>query len=154
MLDAKETSLLAQMEPEAARHGIEIVTIEVTGAKKAPVVRVFIDTPDGVDFDVLTATQAWLGELLDRIDPFPGAYTLEVSSPGIDRPLRTPDHFRRFVGEEAKVRVAEPIDGRSNFKGTIESATDGAVSLSVDGEAVDIPFGIIRRANLVGTIDF
>ncbi|MEG0323438.1 MAG: ribosome maturation factor RimP, partial [Raoultibacter sp.] len=89
MLTAKERTLLEAMESQASEHGIEIVTVEVAGAKKAPTIRVYIDTPEGVSFDQLSSAQVWINDIMDRIDPFPGAYTLEVSSPGIDRPLRT-----------------------------------------------------------------
>ena len=97
MLTHKEQSLLDAIEPRAQAEGIEIVTIEIVGAKKAPTIRVYIDTDHGVGFDELSSAQAWMGDLMDEIDPFPGAYTLEVSSPGIDRPLRTIEHFERLV---------------------------------------------------------
>ncbi|WP_369525291.1 ribosome maturation factor RimP, partial [Parvibacter caecicola] len=85
MLSPVEAKLLKALEPQAEASGIEIVTIQVTGAKKAPTIRVYIDTPGGVSFDTLCASQAWINDVVDRIDPFPGAYMLEVSSPGIDR---------------------------------------------------------------------
>ena len=100
MLTHKEQSLLDALEPRAVAEGLEIVTLEVVGAKKAPTIRVYIDTDHGVGFDELSSAQSWMGDLMDEIDPFPGAYTLEVSSPGIDRPLRTPEHFERFAGEK------------------------------------------------------
>lgn len=153
MLTKKEQQLLDALSAPASEHGVEIVTVEVVGASKSPVIRVYIDTEDGVSFKELTESQEWIGELMDRIDPFPGAYTLEVSSPGIDRPLRTSAHFTRFAGEEAKVRTVKPLDGRSNFKGDIVSADDDGVTLVVDGSNVTIPFESIRRANLVGKID-
>lgn len=154
LLSAKERSLLEQMEPRAAADGVEIVTLEIVGAKKSPVIRVYIDTEDGVSFDTLSSTQAWMGKLLDEIDPFPGAYMLEVSSPGIDRPLRTLEHFRRFTGKKANIRTTKPLDGRSNFKGVIASVSDDAVSVDVDGLVVDIPFDTIKRANLIGEVNF
>ena len=89
MLSSKEASLLAALEPRAEAEGIEIVTVEVVGSRKAPTIRVYLDTPEGIAFEDITAAQVWVNEIMDEIDPFPGAYTLEVSSPGIDRPLRT-----------------------------------------------------------------
>lgn len=154
MLGRKEQQLLDALTPRAAQEGIEIVTIEVVGAKKAPAIRVFIDTPDGVSFDELFAAQTWINEIMDELDPFPGAYTLEVSSPGIDRPLRTIEHFARFVGEIAVVKLTKPQDGRGSWTGTIESAQDGIVVLNVDGETVSIPLETIKRAHLKGTVDF
>ena len=79
----------------------------------------YLDTAKGISFDEITAAQVWVNEIMDEIDPFPGAYTLEVSSPGIDRPLRTPEHFERFAGDEAYVVTNGPIEGRSRFTGTL-----------------------------------
>lgn len=154
MLTKKERQLLEALESSAEGRGVEIVTVEVIGSSKSPVVRVYIDSPEGVSFKELTESQEWIGELMDEIDPFPGAYTLEVSSPGIDRPLRTPEHFMRFVGEEAKIRTNGPIDGRSNFKGRIVSADEDTLALELEEGEAEIPMSAIRRANLVGKIDF
>lgn len=156
MLSAKEKMLLNSLEAHSSEHDIEIVTIEVIGAKKSPVIRVYIDTTGegNISFNELTEAQEWIGELMDEIDPFPGAYTLEVSSPGIDRPLRTPEHFKRFIGEEASVRTVEPIDGSKNFKGTIDDASSDEICILVDGKRANIAFDNIKRANLIGKIDF
>lgn len=154
MLTGKEKSLLAAMEPRAASEGVEIVTVEIAGAKRAPTIRVYIDAEGGVSFDELARTQAWIGELMDEIDPFPGAYMLEVSSPGIDRPLRTPEHFERFAGQTASVKTREPIEGRSSFTGELAGYSDGDVRLVVDGTELSIPYDSIKRARLKGTVDF
>ena len=82
MLTAKEQKLLDALEPTAAASGVEIVTLEIMGSKKAPTIRVFIDTEEGVSFDELASAQVWINRIMDEIDPFPGAYMLEVSSPG------------------------------------------------------------------------
>lgn len=92
----------------AASEGVEIVTLEIVGSKKAPTIRVYIDAAGGISFDELARTQAWVGDVMDELDPFPGAYMLEVSSPGIDRPLRTPEHFARFAGETVTVKTTRP----------------------------------------------
>ena len=154
MLTAKEQKLLDAFTPRAADEGIEIVHIEIAGAKKAPTVRVYIDAEGGISFDELSAAQAWIGQMMDGIDPFPGAYTLEISSPGIDRPLRTPEHFERFAGQEACVKTRGPIDGRSSFTGTLTGIRDGAVLMEVDGAELSVPFDAIKRARLKGTVDF
>ena len=80
MLSKKEQQLLDALAPRAEQEGVEIVTVEVAGAKKAPTIRVYIDTPDGVSFDELSSAQAWINDLMDELDPFPGAYTLEAVS--------------------------------------------------------------------------
>lgn len=154
MLSAKEQMLLDALESKAQTHGIEIVTVSVIGSKKAPTIRVYIDTPSGVSFDELSAAQAWIDPVIESIDPFPGAYTIEVSSPGIDRPLRTLEHFRRFMGDKAKVKLVGPIDGRSTWTGTIESIENDVVVLRVDDAVVQIPVDNIKSANLIGVIDF
>lgn len=154
MLTAKEQKLFDALAPKAAEEGIEIVTIEIVGAKKAPTIRVYIDTDHGVGFEELSSAQAWINDMLDEIDPFPGAYTLEVSSPGIDRPLRTEEHFARFVGDTAVVKTREPIDGRSTWTGIIRSAADGVVLIEADGVSASIPISNIKRAHLKGVVDF
>lgn len=154
MLSKKEQQLLDALDLRASHEGVEVVTVEVVGAKKAPTIRVLIDTPDGVSFDELSSAQAWINDIMDELDPFPGAYTLEVSSPGIDRPLRTLEHFVRFAGETAVVKTTQPQDGRSSWTGIIVGAEDGVIILNVDGLSVQIPLEAIKRAHLKGTIDF
>lgn len=153
MLSKKEQQLLDALAPRAEQEGVEIVTVEVAGAKKAPTIRVYIDTPDGVSFDELSSAQAWINDLMDELDPFPGAYTLEVSSPGIDRPLRTAEHFARFVGDTAVLKT-QPVDGRGSWTGAIASVEGDVVVLDVDGAEARIPMDTIKRAHLKGTIDF
>ncbi|WP_282209563.1 ribosome maturation factor RimP [Parvibacter caecicola] len=154
MLSPVEAKLLKALEPQAEASGIEIVTIQVTGAKKAPTIRVYIDTPGGVSFDTLCASQAWINDVVDRIDPFPGAYMLEVSSPGIDRPLRTPQHFARFAGEDVVVKTA-PVDGRSRFSGVLAGIEGENVLVNLeDGTQVSLPINGIKSAHTVGKVDF
>lgn len=155
VLTAKEKSLLSALEPRAASEGVEIVTVEIVGSKKAPTIRVYIDAEGGISFDELASTQAWVGEIMDEIDPFPGAYMLEVSSPGIDRPLRTPEHFERFAGETVSVKTTGPIDGRSSFTGKLAGYDDGCVVVvAEDGSEFRIPYNDIKKARVKGTIDF
>ncbi len=154
VLSAKEQQLLDALEPRAAQEGVEIVTIEVVGAKKAPTIRVYIDTQDGVSFDELSSAQSWINDIMDEIDPFPGAYMLEVSSPGIDRPLRTLEHFERFAGETAVIKMSSSDTGRSNWTGKLSGVEDALVLLEVDGEIVKLPIDKIKRAHMKGVIDF
>lgn len=154
MLSRKEQQLLDALLPQAAEHGVEIVTVEVVGSKKAPTIRVYIDTEDGVGFDELASAQEWINAEMDRLDPFPGAYMLEVSSPGIDRPLRTPEHFARFAGETAVVVLRGPHEGRAKWTGKLAGFEDGAVLLEVDGIVERLPYDDIKKANIRGTFDF
>ncbi|MEC4272671.1 ribosome maturation factor RimP [Adlercreutzia sp. R25] len=155
MLTAKEKALLTAMEPRAASEGVEIVTVEIVGSKKAPTIRVYIDAEGGISFDELARTQAWVGDLMDELDPFPGAYMLEVSSPGIDRPLRTPEHFARSAGEQVSVKTNGPVEGRSSFTGELLGYDDGCVVVAVEGaDTYRIPYDSIKKARVKGTIDF
>lgn len=153
MLTAKEQRLLDALD-DAAPDDVEIVTLEIIGAKKSPIIRVYIDTPSSVSFQELSAAQDWIGDLIERIDPFPGAYTLEVSSPGIDRPLRTVEHFERFTGEEVRIRTSKPIDGARNFKGVLSGVCDAVVSIQGDDGLIEIAIDDIARANVIGKIEF
>ena len=154
MLSNKEKQLLGALAPRAEAEGMEIVTIEVVGSKKSPTIRIYIDTPKGVGFDELSAAQVWINEIMDELDPFPGAYMLEVSSPGIDRPLRTPEHFQRFMGDTAVVKTTEPLEGSSSFTGEILAVDTEAVELLANKEQVRIPYSSMKRAHLKGTVDF
>ncbi len=156
MLSSKEASLLAALEPRATSEGIEIVTVEVVGSRKAPTIRVYLDTPEGISFEDITTAQVWVNEIMDELDPFPGAYTLEVSSPGIDRPLRTPEHFARFAGEEVYIMTTAPIDGRSRFNAQLEGFDDAtqSVKVNLDGQELLIPLSDVKKAHVKGVIDF
>lgn len=154
MLTDKEQRLLDALEPQAIANGVEIVSIEIVGARKSPTIRVFIDTPNGVSFDELSAAQSWIDGIIEAIDPFPGAYMLEVSSPGIDRPLRTPKHFMDRIGQEAQVRTAGKIEGRASFSGVIAEADESGIVIDCDGERFSIPYEEMKRANLKGVVEF
>ena len=154
VLSHKEQMLLEALEPQAQQKEVEIVTVEITGSKKSPTIRVYIDTAHGVGFDELSGAQSWIGETIERIDPFPGAYMLEVSSPGVDRPLRTPAHFNRYAGQTAVVKTTKAVGGRSHVSATIVSATNEKLILNDNGTTLEIPFDAIKHAHLKGVIDF
>lgn len=155
LLSDFENRLLEQLEKEGIKHDVEIVTLSVVGAKSNPILRVYIDTPNGISFEDLSSNQSWIASKIEDIDPFDGAYTLEVSSPGIDRPLRTLEHFDRFVGQDAYVRCQHPINGQRNFKGQIAGTNAdfaGSVAIKTEDGTVNIKMSNIKRANLIGTI--
>ena len=154
VLTKKEQELLDALTPKALEEDVDLVTLEVVGARKAPTIRVYIDTDHGVGFDELASAQSWINDIMDAIDPFPGAYTLEVSSPGIDRPLRTREHFERFAGETVVVKLVSPLDGRSTFTGTLQGVEGDAVVVDCDGTVFSLPFASIKKANVKGTYDF
>ncbi len=154
MLTGKARMLLEALEPHARAHNMEIVTVELVGSRKAPTIRVFLDCEGGVGFDELSSAQEWVNAVMDELDPFPGAYTLEVSSPGIDRPLRTLEHFTRFEGEKAQIVLREPHEGRAKWVGILSGVEDGFVLLSVDGLVERLPYDDIKKAHIIGRIDF
>ena len=126
-------------------EGSELVDAQFSGG---PLLTLLVDREDGpVDHEFCSRVATAIGPAVEG-EGYDGP--VEISSPGIDRPLTKPEHFRRFVGHEARVRVGEPIDGRRNFAGTIESAGDEAFRLKLlEGDAeVELPFGSVARANL------
>jgi ribosome maturation factor RimP len=133
-IQAEIEACLAQAEPD----------VEVLLAELVPggIVRVFIDHPDGVSLDLCERVSRALVDLRER-------YALEVSSPGQDRPLTKPAHFRRFLGRRARVRTRGAHDGQRSFTGELVGANDDAVTIAVDSGVVAIPYADINRSNLV-----
>ncbi len=136
---------LAEVVEGALPEGVELVEARFSGG---PLLTLLVDREDG------PVDHGFCSEVILRISPVLGeeGYSglIEVSSPGIERPLTRPSHFERFVGHEAKVRTAEPIDGRRNFTGTIERANETSFVLKLleGGAEVELPFGSVTRANL------
>lgn len=132
---------------------VEAMGYEFVGCKYIPqgaytVLRVYIDKEGGVTLDDCGKVSAQLSAVLDVEEPITGRYTLEVSSPGSDRPLFTLEHFQRFVGHNAAIRLHTPMDGRRNFKGKIVSVDDNIITIDVDGEIFKLSFDTIELANL------
>ena len=111
-------------------------------------VRIFIDGPDGISVDDCERASREIAALLDVDDPIPTAYTLEVSSPGFDRLLRTPAHFERFVGSRVFVELKVPRAGRRRYTGMLQAANATGIELEVDNQKVEIPFDEIGKARL------
>jgi ribosome maturation factor RimP len=126
---------LAEAEPD-----VEVILAEVLGGQK---VRLFIDHPKGVTLELCERVTGHLVALRER-------YALEVSSPGTERPLTKPEHFRRFVGQRARVRTRGDHDGRKNFTGELLGATDDAITVAADTGVVSIAYADIHRSNLLG----
>jgi ribosome maturation factor RimP len=150
-------SLAEQVEsllvPAAERNGYELVAVETAGGDKQPIVRVFLDREGGIDIDAICQANAWVSRELERLEALSGPYTLEVSSPGVDRPLRTLADFERFAGHTAKLKTV-PLDGRRAFTGRIEAVDGDAVVVDVDGTPVHIPVEAIKKARLKVDVDF
>ena len=126
---------LSQAEPD-----VEVLLAEVVGGK---LVRLFIDHPGGVSLDLCERVAGHLPDVREK-------YALEVSSPGIERPLSKPEHFRRYVGRRARVRTRGDHDGRRSFTGELLNATEDEVTVAADTGVVSIAYADIHRSNLVG----
>lgn len=140
--------LIALSEPLLEQLGYELVDLEFAPGRAHAVVRVFIDRPQGVGLDDCERISHELAALLDVEDPVPSAYTLEVSSPGLDRVLRTPAHFQRFAGERIWLELKQARDGRRRYTGRLETVGPQGIELMVDGAMVAVAFAEIGRARL------
>ena len=148
-MQATRTELRKLLEPGVSAMGFELVDVEVAGSRHNPTLRVYIDSPGGVNVDDCASVSRQLSALLDVEDPLPGHYTLEVSSPGLDRPLVKPEDFRRFVGEKIKVKLQAPLLGRRNFSGRLVNVAADHVVMEVDKEIFNLAFDAMERARLV-----
>src|SRR5690242_14436441 len=131
-------------------EGIEVVEVEVKGGGAHRFVRISIDKPEGVTHGDCELVSQQVGTILDVEDVVPGGrYTLEVSSPGVERKLVKPQDYQRFQGKKAKVTLREPIAGRRNWEGTLAGLEDGLVRLDVErGSPVRFPLEQVQKANL------
>lgn len=140
--------LIALIEPLVGRLGYELVELEYGSGRGHAQVRVFIDAAAGVGVGDCEKVSREISALLDVEDPIPGAYTLEVSSPGFDRVLRTREHFGRFVGSRVFVELKEPRAGRRRYTGQLLAVDDDGIALAVDQERVAVAFAEIGKARL------
>ncbi len=135
-------------EPILAEQGLELVDVELRHEGRGLTLRVLADREGGVDLESLSRLSRELSVLFDVEEPIAGRYTLEVSSPGIDRPLRKPDHFVRFLGQRVRLRSHAPLNGQRNFSGTLAGVTAGGVTLrSESGAETYIEFSNVEKAN-------
>lgn len=149
----------ALLEPIIARDGFELVEVEWLREGSSWVLRVYVDRPGGVSIDNCQELSRTIEPVLDVEDLIEPAYHLEVSSPGVERPLRKPEHFQRFAGERAHVKAFGPVESlarprgsgpgpRKNWTGILRGFRDGAVEIEVDGEIHRIPLEKVAKAHL------
>lgn len=139
--------------PTIESMGFEVVRVLLTSAQK-PTLQIMIERQDRKNLvvDDCAAVSRAISAILDEKDPIESEYSLEVSSPGIDRPLTKPEHFSRFSGYEAKIETSDSIDGRKRFKGKIVSVKDdNTISFLMDEKEYSIPFDAVSKAKLVLT---
>lgn len=146
--------LITLIEPVVERLGYELVDVEWVSGAGGGVVRVYIDQPEAsrghIGIEDCERASRELSALLDEHDPVPGAYSLEVSSPGFDRVLRLPRHFGRFVGQRVRIELSVARDGRRRYTGELLRVTEDGIEVEVDHLPVPISFDAISKARLVG----
>lgn len=140
--------LIELLEPVVSGLGYELWELEYGARPGGGLLRLYIDSPDGISVDDCERVSRAVSEKLDAADPIASEYTLEVSSPGMDRVLRTQSHFERFAGERVKLEMSEPVNGRKRFAGRLTAVSGGEVTLEVDGAAVQLPIAGIHKARV------
>lgn len=152
MVSTLRNRLIELVEPVLGRLGYELVEIEFSPGRSHSMVRVFLDQPldsgKGIGVEDCERASRELSALFDVEDPIPTAYTLEVSSPGLDRVLRLPAHFARFTGERMHAALLVARDGRRNYTGRLTAVNETGFEMNVDGNAVSIDFAQLEKARL------
>lgn len=150
---ASRTAQLQDMfEPVIRSMGYELWGIEYIGQGRHSLLRVYLDKAGGIDVEDCAQVSRQLSSILDVEDPISGEYTLEVSSPGLDRPLFSLEQFERYEGHQVKIRLRQGLGKRRNFAGRIEAVEDGEVVLVDGDEEFRLPFESIEKANLVSPL--
>ena len=140
-------------EPVVESMGYELVGVEFSGGTSHGPLRVYIDREDGVNIDDCANISRQISAILDVEEPIQQAYDLEVSSPGLDRPLFKLADFERFSGQQVKIKMSTGLDGRRNFKGVLQGVTDSRlIEVEVDGEIYQLPLTDIGKAHLIGQL--
>lgn len=146
---SKQEILHNMITPIVASLGCELWGLEYLTQGRYTTLRIFIDGPEGVSLEDCEKVSRQVSAVMDVEDPIDGEYTLEVSSPGMDRPLYTAAHYARYVGETVNLRLRMARDGRRRFKGTIVKVENDDLFLEVDGKEVSLPVDAIDKGNVV-----
>ncbi len=145
--------LIELLEPVVRAQGVELWELEYVARRGNGFLRIFIDAEQGIDLEACEKVSRAVSALLDEKDPIPVEYTLEVSSPGMDRVLRTAAQFARFIGERASVDMVLPVSGRRRFLGKLLAVTDDELTLEQDGQPVQLRLDGISKARLAPDFD-
>jgi ribosome maturation factor RimP len=140
--------LIEMIEPVLRVEGKELVDLEFRRESPGWVLRLYIDQEDGITVDDCAKISHVVGDLLDVADVIRTPYHLEVSSPGLNRPLRKPEHFENVMGKVIEVRTLEPLDNRRRFKGVLERIDPSGIIVHCDGQNYVIPLPLVERAHL------
>ena len=166
MRSKKEIQLLEALEEAALSRGFDLVDIELTGSGRNSLLRIYIDKPGGLSLDDVASANTWIASTVEALDPYKGSYTLEVSSPGIDRPLRTIQHFEQAIGQEVVITLdnaltsggvsSEKSKPRQKYTGNIVAVDPQKqlISLEADKEIYELEFLHIKKARVKGRLDF
>lgn len=152
MAEPVRDKLFGLLEPAIERLGYSVVDIEYHPRGRRSLLRIYIDAPDGVTVDDCGRVSHQVSGILDVENPIPGAYELEISSPGLDRPLRTAADFERFAGQEVNLRTHAPVDGRKRFRGTLLGLEDGDIVLDVAGQRLRFARNRVEKVRLVAVL--
>lgn len=148
----KSEQLTALLQPTVNDLGYELVGVEYHPNSVNALLRVYIDKVGGINLDDCVAVNEQVSGILDVEDPIPGKYTLEISSPGLDRPLFSLTDFVRFIGSKAKIRLSRPIGRQRNFKGEILSVNESWITLrDNEGNTTELDYNFIEVARLIPT---
>jgi len=137
------------LAPTVESLGYELVDVELRLGGKNGLLRLYIDQPEGIGLSDCETVSRQVSAVLDVEDPIPGHYVLEVSSPGLDRRLTKPEHYRRFLGADVRIKLRFPVEGRRNFRGALRAANEETVEVEVDGKLHQLPLTNIESARLV-----
>jgi ribosome maturation factor RimP len=143
-----EAIVRALTEPVIAASGLELVDVKYGRGPQGMTLKLILDKDGGVGIDDCAEISRLVGDVLDANDPIDGAYNLEVSSPGINRPLKKIEDFDRFAGQNVFIETLEPINGRRRFKGLLKGARNGLISVSADKITFEIPYEKVSKARL------
>lgn len=141
------------LRPAVEEVGKELLGVEFISAGNQSVLRLFIDHENGINVDDCAEVSRQVGAILDVEDPISSEYNLEVSSPGVDRPLFDLAHFQAVIGETINVKISLPLNGRRKFKGKLEAIENDTLIVVVDGQDFELVFSNIDKANLVANFD-
>ncbi len=144
-----EQKLTEMLRPAVEMTGLELLGIEYVSAGNHSVLRLYIDHENGIDVDNCAEVSRQVSAILDVEDPISTEYNLEVSSPGVDRPLFEKAHYEKVVGETVEVKLGMPLNGRRKFKGELEAIEGDNLIVVVDGQDYELPIANIERGNLI-----
>ena len=148
-----EDKLTEMLEPGVEALGYELVGVEFVRAGKHSILRVFIDHENGISVDDCAEVSYQASAILDVEDPISTEYNLEISSPGMDRPLFKESHYQAALGEVIQAKLTVPMDNRRNYKGKLLACENGMISIEVDGQQFQLAVANIEKANIVPTFD-